>query len=94
MGWRRSIPHSRNAAWRMSRHGDGSGSLMNVLILELAAALALAPLAAGAADAEGKALRLAPKEAIDTTLPAREVIEEPKPPVITPTPGRRTQMSP
>jgi pilus assembly protein CpaC len=30
----------------------------------------------------------------DTTLPAREVIEESNPPVITPTPGRRTQMNP
>ena len=30
----------------------------------------------------------------DTTLPAREVIEESHPPVITPTPGRRTQMNP
>ena len=30
----------------------------------------------------------------DSTLPAREVIEESNPPVITPTPGRRTQMNP
>jgi len=30
----------------------------------------------------------------DTTLPAREVIEESTPPVITPTPGRRTPLNP
>ena len=30
----------------------------------------------------------------DTTLPAREVIEESHPPVITPTPGRRSQLNP
>ena len=42
---------------------------MNVPVLALAAAVAAAPLAGITAEPEGKALRLVPKEAIESTLP-------------------------
>lgn len=63
--------HSQpDAGRRMSRRGDGFGSSMKVPMIAIAVALAAAPLAAMAGEPEGKALRLVPKEALASSLPA------------------------